>query len=325
MIRAAHLLDDGSLGGVTRALSVFDDPTLRDQVRSTIHEVTPEKGLAPRYDADVIFTHFPPRWRALPFLISLRLRNPHARLIHLEHSYTRAWVAKKVPVPGRFHALLKLSYRLFDRVVAVSRGQAAWLRDFVPQRCGPVVIHPWSGATGLEQLPLAQAEEGRPLRLLAYGRFAEQKGFDTLIEAMRGLPAERFRLTLAGFGPDEAQLGALADGLPHVELIGPVGDLAALLAQADVVVIPSRWEAYGLVAAEARLAGRPVLVSDVDGLPEQAAGSEWVADCTTPEALARAIARIDPAALSCAARAQRAVLAGQAEERLSGWRDLLGI
>jgi glycosyltransferase involved in cell wall biosynthesis len=51
-----------------------------------------------------------------------------------------------------------------------------------------------------------------------------------------------------------------------------VEDVAGFLAGVDVVAVPSRWEAYGMVANEAREAGRPVLVAPVDGLPEQVQG-----------------------------------------------------
>jgi glycosyltransferase involved in cell wall biosynthesis len=51
-----------------------------------------------------------------------------------------------------------------------------------------------------------------------------------------------------------------------------VEDVAGFLAGVDVVAVPSRWEAYGMVANEAREAGRPVLVAPVDGLPEQVMG-----------------------------------------------------
>lgn len=46
-------------------------------------------------------------------------------------------------------------------------------------------------------------------------------------------------------------------------------DVPDFLSRCDVVAIPSRWEAGGLINIGAREAGRPILVSPVDGLPEQ--------------------------------------------------------
>jgi glycosyltransferase involved in cell wall biosynthesis len=118
-------------------------------------------------------------------------------------------------------------------------------------------------------LPPCSPAQAGPLTLLAYGRFTQQKGFDLLLRALRLLPTANLRLLLVGDGPQRAELAALAAADPRIELRAAQRDIPALLAQVDAVVIPSRWEPWGNVCLEARAAGRPVLVSGVDGLPEQ--------------------------------------------------------
>jgi glycosyltransferase involved in cell wall biosynthesis len=321
-LRAVHLLDDLSFGGVTRALSIFGQGDLARRMNSSVLAVNPGDRIAPALDADMIVLHFSPRWNALPFLASLRLRNRQARIIHIEHSYTRAWTDMHVSSPRRFRAMLRLWRRGCDAAVAVSHGQRAWLEDFAGLRALRV-IEPWSGVNGLEQVPALAPDDARPLTLAAYGRFARQKGFDTLIEAMKHLRGQPVTLLLGGFGEDEAMLRRLAHGMDTVRFTGKVEDVGAFLARADVVVVPSRWEAFGQVAAESKLAGRPVLLANVDGLPEQAVMPGWIADCSSAWGLADAIARIDRTELAQAGARNRAAMAGALDQRVAAWLALI--
>lgn len=314
-----HLLDDFSFGGVTKGLGVFDDSRIRSLANSRVAAVDPSATLAPHFDANVIVTHFPPRWSALPFLISLRARNPRAQLIHIEHSYTGSWAALKVAHPLRFRAMLSMAMRLFDQVVCVSEGQAKWLRGMTGLGNSIKVIYPWAGDRGLRQVSPLHAPHSGPIRLGTYGRFAEQKGYDILIDAVRLLDSSRFTLTIGGDGPDDAALRAAADGAENIRFIGRVDDLPSFYEDIDVFVIPSRWEAFGQIATEARLAGRPMLVADCDGLPEQAEQGGIVADCRTAESLARAIEglRFQPLHRIGADGRRSVVMAGA--ERINDW------
>lgn len=62
----------------------------------------------------------------------------------------------------------------------------------------------------------------------------------------------------------------MAHNHPHIHFLGKIDDVPGFLSRCDAVVVPSRWEPWGNVCLEARAAARPVLVSDVDGLTEQA-------------------------------------------------------
>ncbi|MEO0699968.1 MAG: glycosyl transferase, partial [Pseudomonadota bacterium] len=79
MITIAHLMDDFGMGGVTRALTLFEEPMIKRKARSHVVPVHPNAQLAPRLDADLIVDHAALSWARLPFLISLRARNPKAR------------------------------------------------------------------------------------------------------------------------------------------------------------------------------------------------------------------------------------------------------
>ena len=108
---------------------------------------------------------------------------------------------------------------------------------------------------------------GRPV-VLAAGRLAPQKGFDILLAAAAHWrdrdPAPR--LAIAGSGPLAAELAAAAERYgTDLVLLGERDDVPALLAVADVVAVPSRWEARALIVQESLRAGVPVVASRTGG------------------------------------------------------------
>jgi glycosyltransferase involved in cell wall biosynthesis len=319
-LTAVHLLDDFALGGITKSLAAFDHPELARIVTSRVVAVAPGWSLAPRFDADIIVTHFPPSWRALPFLIALRRRNPVARIIHVEHSYTRAWEVLMVRNRRRFRLMLRLALAQSDCQVAVSGGQADWLAEAngVP-RSSIQVVRPWSGTQELDALRPPAFCDRRALVLGAYGRFAHAKGFDVLIDAMHRLDPAKFTLRLAGFGAESAALQARANGAANIEFVGKITDIAAFVAGTDVVVVPSRWEAFGQVAQEARLGSRPVVVASVDGLPEQVGDAGLVVDCSNAATLAAALASLPEQPLAAMAAAGRESVAQAGDRHLAAW------
>ena len=116
--------------------------------------------------------------------------------------------------------------------------------------------------------------EGDVLAVWA-GRLCDQKGLDVLLQALP-LVAERLHvprlvLAIAGQGPwrgmvEEFVRSQAADSPVRVELLGFVDDMAGLYSAGDFLVMPSRWEGFGLSAVEAMAAGLPVIATDVEGL-----------------------------------------------------------
>lgn len=112
------------------------------------------------------------------------------------------------------------------------------------------------------------------VQILFAGRLEPQKGADLLpelLERAAGLTGRAARVTLLGDG-------SLAPALRRwtqetrlrwpVTLAPPRAGLSGLLGGYDVVLMPSRFEGFGLLAAEALLAGTPVVASDIPGLRE---------------------------------------------------------
>jgi glycosyltransferase involved in cell wall biosynthesis len=172
-----------------------------------------------------------------------------------------------------YRALERLTARRADAVLCVSadlaeRMRRAGARDValavVP---APPAVAPAAGAVDKARADVAAA--GRPVAL-AVGRCAPQKGFDVLLEAMSLLrdrdPAPL--LAIAGEGPLAEQLARQSRAAgADVRFLGQRSDIPALLAAADVVVVPSRWEGQPLIVQEALRAGRPLVASRVGGIP----------------------------------------------------------
>ena len=108
--------------------------------------------------------------------------------------------------------------------------------------------------------------------VLAVGRLVYEKGFDVLIEAISRIDeAQRHEIVIVGEGPERTELERLAASLGvQLTLVGavPPRDLASWYAKAAFVVVPSRREGFGLVAAEAAAMGRAVIGSRVGAIPE---------------------------------------------------------
>jgi glycosyltransferase involved in cell wall biosynthesis len=158
--------------------------------------------------------------------------------------------------------------------------------------------------------------------VLGVGRLAAQKDFGTLIRA-----AARWQrraavplLVIAGEGPLDAELRrqAARAGVA-VRFLGPRRDVPALLAAADVVVVPSTWEGQPLIVQEALRGGRPLVATRVGGIAELTGDDgALLVPPGDPVALADAVTGLldDPGAasrLAAAARARAAWLPSEAD------------
>lgn len=139
---------------------------------------------------------------------------------------------------------------------------------------------------------------GMPFMMLAVGSLIPRKGYGVLIEALRQLDRQDWELTIVGspeHDPAEANRlreMLLASGLRgRIKIAGrvPGKDLARLYARADLFVMPSLFEGYGMVLAEAMARGLPI-VCTTGGAPAE----------TVPDAAAIKVPPGDAAAFSAA-------------------------
>jgi glycosyltransferase involved in cell wall biosynthesis len=130
---------------------------------------------------------------------------------------------------------------------------------------------------GLPAPPIGTVQEGAALRhryglgpglvVLYVGVLEPRKGIDTLLEAFQALPDQAARLLVVGGGSLASRVAQAARVDPRIVAFGPATQaaLGPIYAAADLFVLPSRAEPWGLVINEAQANGLPVVVSDAVG------------------------------------------------------------
>ena len=177
-------------------------------------------------------------------------------------------------MPGRFVHVGRLGgyynlkyYRRCDHLVANTQDVADYVCHRGWERARVHVVPNFVDARPDAAAPRDSLDTPAEAPLvLALGRLHPNKGFDVLLHALAAVPEAV--LWLAGSGPLEAELGALAARLgiaPRVRFLGWRTDVAALLAAADVLVCPSRHEPLGNVVIEAWAHRRPVIATASQG------------------------------------------------------------
>lgn len=124
-----------------------------------------------------------------------------------------------------------------------------------------------NGVSPLAGLPTPGARTDDRKTVVFAGRFDEQKGFDTYVEVMRRLGSQARGLAIGR----AIVSGQAPVGLPeNIELLGwqPREKVAEICASADVLLMPSRWEGFPLVALEAMQARTAVFATRVGGLQD---------------------------------------------------------
>jgi glycogen(starch) synthase len=285
---ATHPTVDEVLDGV-RVLRVAEDPAHlefeRDMVAWTLamgHGLLRAAltRLCPGWRPDVVHAH---DWLVAHPAVALAdvLGVPLVTTIHAtEAGRHSGWLSS--PLSRQVHSTEWWLARRADTVITCSaamRDEVAELFDLDP---GPIAVlrngiapRGWRATPGMVQAARDRhAPRGEPL-LLYFGRLEYEKGVQDLIAAMprirRAHP--RTRLLVAGTGTAGDMLVETARThrvRRSVHFLGhlPDAELAALLTTVAAVVLPSRYEPFGIVALEAAAAGAPLVASTAGGLGE---------------------------------------------------------
>ena len=191
-----------------------------------------------------------------------------------------------------------------DAVIAISEGVRAALLQVgvrserirvVPSGIDPHAFAPPSGARATLRREWGLGDDD--LAVVVLGALEARKGHAVLLAAAAALApaALRLRYVFCGEGREAEALARAAAPLDGaVRMVGFRQDVAACLAAADVVALPSLHEGLGVAALEAMAAGRPLVASRVGGLAEAVVHEETglLVPPGHPGALATALARL---------------------------------
>lgn len=247
-------------------------------------------------------------WRRLPGAMFRVMRLVKSKRIHLIHAHLFQGILvsalSSLPVVYTRHGMTLRFHRsvyrwVFDRIVRVyvtiSGAQSTSLRAAVRR---PVVMIP-NGVdlSGFTADRSSGSLDSRPVRLVFVGRLVREKNIPGLLRSLALLQTRDWVLSLAGDGSEKPQFEALASELgldSQVTFLGPVTDVAGLLAQSDVFVMSSISEGMPIALLEATAVGLPVVVTDVGGCAEvvEGVGHGIVVPADSESAYASALRRL---------------------------------
>ena len=266
--------------------------------------------------------------------LAKRFEAPLVTTIHAtEYGRHQGWVDKHPQtyihgverwIVNRSQRVIACSHYMREQIVDIF-GVAEKRISVIPNGIDPDDLQAQSPAE-LERLRSEFAEPGEKLVLLI-GRLVYEKGFQLALEAMPRVIEEApgTRFLVAGSGTHEAELHRQAEELglmEHGTFLGWIGDdvLHSLYRIADLTVVPSIYEPFGLVALEAMASGCPCIVADTGGLREvvvhEEGGLRFQAD--DPEALAEVAIRV----LSDDELGQRLIADAYEHVRRFDWGDV---
>jgi glycosyltransferase involved in cell wall biosynthesis len=194
------------------------------------------------------------------------------RLVALVHHPLAAEAGLSVADANALEADERRALATVQRVVVTSRRTAAALAPYGVGQDRISVVEP-----GTDPAPLAVGSTGGPLHLLCVASLVPRKGHDVLFRALASIPCRGWRLTCVGSldrpGAMAERLRTLARTLgleDHITLAGEADGarLETHYASADVFVLPTLYEGYGMVVAEALAHGLPVVSTHTGAIAE---------------------------------------------------------
>nr|WP_317429771.1 glycosyltransferase [uncultured Mitsuokella sp.] len=236
--------------------SVANIPKAIWAVYSAIRKINP----------DVIYCHS--TWAGLFARLPMFITSKSAYVIYNAHGW--AFLQDISEWKRKVYALIEhVLFFQTDAVVNVSKYEYnAALRYGIPEKKQVVI---YSGISPvIQKLNLHVQLSKKKINMLFVGRFDPQKGLDLLLKAVSAYNHDDLHLTVIGDNIVGGGTFIEKKDSDRVTFLGwiPHDKLGSYYNACDVVVMPSRWEAFGLTAVEAMKYGKPVIVSNKGALPE---------------------------------------------------------
>jgi glycosyltransferase involved in cell wall biosynthesis len=210
---------------------------------------------------DIVHVHLFPAIFIVSVLHIFKLI-PKCKLILTEHSTSNnrrgKWWGKIID---------HITYSSYSKIIAISEGTANSYIGSYPFLSKKVQIINNGGHLFFKN-PVTRIPSAKVI-IMSVGRLHPSKNYETAINALVLIKDLDFEYWIAGVGELEEELKDQVEHLglqDKVKFLGYVSDLPSLLKKADLFLIPSIWEGFGLAAVEAMNASLPCVVSNVPGL-----------------------------------------------------------
>ena len=228
-------------------------------------------------------------------VLQLRVENPLIALVHHPLALEAGLSLQQVNILRSCERAALIAARL---VIANSAETARHLTSDYGVAADRIVI----ACPGTDPAPMAQGSRDGIVRLISVGALVPRKGFDILMAALGTLTDLPWHLAIAGDRGRDPETAARLDsdiarqGLSEwVDVVGavPAEQLEALYAAADLFVLASRFEGYGMAYSEAMAHGLPVIGTNAGAIPDTVpAGAGVLVAPDDTEALARVLRRL---------------------------------
>ena len=209
-----------------------------------------------------LLTLLPGKHRDIPYIISLRGSDvpnydPSNKWVEVSHCFLK-------PITKRIWKKAKY-------VIALSDG----LRDIALKTAPDQEIHVIGNGveTDIFMPGRKSKTSSNDLRMIAVARLIKRKGLQHILQALHELNDPSIKLTIIGSGNYEKKLMTFSGSLGLNDLVTFYGyctrkKLPFLYSQADIFILPSMTESFGIVFAEAMACGLPIIGSRVGGVPD---------------------------------------------------------
>lgn len=179
-------------------------------------------------------------------------------------------IAEEIGIPNHSSVakkIFRLIYKLSNKVIGVSQSVKNFLvhSNEIPEQKGKVIYNPVSIP---KEFPKKKSHQ---FEIVFVGRLEQVKNVTILIKALSKIEIPNIHLTIVGDGREKENLEQLCDELNQknrITFTGFYAEPSEYLCSADLFVLPSFSEGFGIAAVEAMMMKVPVLCSNVGGIPE---------------------------------------------------------
>ena len=238
--------------------------TLDLKNKYNIFSVIKIRNIIQREKYDIIHVHLFPA-SAIVALSSLFLKKSIVYLFTIHSTFNRR---RSIKI---FKIIDGLIYHRYVKIICISKQVQNSLIKWVPKIKEKIEIIP-------NGIPMNSKSNDNPLMkkydVLFVGRLVQQKGIIFLLEAVSILQKKYkkiIRVAVVGDGPLKKELIKVCEELKikdSVEFLGFQRDVDQIMRSSRILVLPSRWEGFGLVLLEAMKNKLPIIATNVGGIPE---------------------------------------------------------
>ncbi len=214
-------------------------------------------------DEDIIHSHLFPSNFYCSIIKLLKLTN--AKLITTEHSTSNR---RRGNILGKI--IDAIIYHPCTLIICISNGVEKKLNDWITKNSKKTRVIQ-NGCILNKNIKSFKNFNNKTVKIVSVGSLKDSKNYATTIKAIKKIKKLDFLWQIAGDGYLYKKLNDLVKRFnlnKKIQFLGYVNDVNELLDNANIFLIPSKWEGFGLAVVEAMHSSLPIIASNVDGLKE---------------------------------------------------------